>query len=50
MDSVTSFLAYSPFLGLAGFIFAITTYSWVVKQPAGNEKMVEIAGLIEKVR
>jgi K(+)-stimulated pyrophosphate-energized sodium pump len=48
MDSVTSFLAYSPFLGLAGFIFAITTYSWVVKQPAGNEKMVEIAGLIEK--
>ena len=47
MESMTSFMAYSPFIGLAGFLFAITTYMWIVKQPAGNAKMTEIAGMIE---
>ncbi len=47
MESNASFLAMSPFIGLAGFLFAIATYAWVVKQPAGNAKMTGIAGLIE---
>lgn len=47
MDSVANFFSYSPFVGLAGFLFAIATYFWVVKQPAGNARMTEISGLIE---
>jgi len=48
MESVTHFLTYSPYVGIAGFIFALITYMWVLKQPAGNEKMTGIAKLIEK--
>ncbi|PIP94865.1 MAG: sodium-translocating pyrophosphatase [Bdellovibrio sp. CG12_big_fil_rev_8_21_14_0_65_39_13] len=47
METSMSFAAYSPFIGLAGFMFAIMTYFWIVKQPAGNAKMTGIAGLIE---
>lgn len=47
MESLTSFMTYSPFIGLAGFFFALSTYFWIVKQPAGNAKMTAIAGLIE---
>ena len=47
MESVTHFLQYSPYIGLGGFIFAITTYFWVLRQSAGNSEMVRIAGLIE---
>lgn len=47
METTMSFAAYSPFIGLAGFAFAIMTYFWIVKQPAGNAKMTGIAGLIE---
>ncbi|MDA9189576.1 sodium-translocating pyrophosphatase [bacterium] len=47
MESTASFLQYSPFIGLAGFLFALSTYYWIIKQPAGNAKMTEIAGLIE---
>lgn len=47
MESMQTFLNYSPFIGLAGFIFALLTYAWVVKQSAGNEKMKDIAGQIE---
>ncbi len=47
MDATAHYLAYSPFIGLAGFMFAIATYAWVVKQPAGNAKMTNIASLIE---
>jgi K(+)-stimulated pyrophosphate-energized sodium pump len=47
MESVTNYVVYSPFIGLAGFMFALATYFWVVKQPAGNARMTEIAGLIE---
>ena len=47
MENATHFLAFSPFIGLAGFLFAIVTYAWVVKQPAGNARMTEIAGMIE---
>jgi K(+)-stimulated pyrophosphate-energized sodium pump len=47
MEATLSFYTYSPIIGLAGFLFAISTYFWIVKQPAGNAKMTEIAGLIE---
>ncbi len=47
MESVISFVKFSPFLGLAGFAFALLTYVWVVKQPAGNQTMTNIAGKIE---
>lgn len=47
MEATLNFAAYSPLIGAAGFVFAIATYFWVVKQPAGNAKMVGIATLIE---
>jgi K(+)-stimulated pyrophosphate-energized sodium pump len=47
MDATTSFFQFSPVIGLAGFLFALMTYGWVIKQPAGNAKMTGIAGLIE---
>ena len=47
MESSLSFLSYSPFIGAAGFMFAMLTYGWVVRQPAGNAKMTGIADLIE---
>lgn len=47
MESVISFVKYSPVLGLAGFAFALLTYWWVVKQPAGNQTMTKIAEKIE---
>lgn len=47
METTQNFLAFSPLIGLAGFLFAIVTYAWVVKQPAGNAKMTHIASLIE---
>jgi len=47
MESSMSFLGFSPWIGMAGFAFAIMTYLWVAKQPAGNAKMTGIATLIE---
>ncbi|MBT6324904.1 MAG: sodium-translocating pyrophosphatase [Bdellovibrionales bacterium] len=47
MESVSSFLTFSPWIGAAGFMFAMATYAWVLKQPAGNAKMIGIATLIE---
>lgn len=47
MESVISFVKFSPFLGLAGFAFALLTYLWIVKQPAGNQTMTNIAAKIE---
>ncbi len=47
MDAVNSYYSWSPIIAMAGFFFAMTTYRWVVKQPAGNAKMTEISGLIE---
>ena len=47
MESIENVLVFSPFIGLAGFIFALTTYGWVLKQNAGEAKMVSIAELIE---
>ena len=46
MEAIEHFLNYSPVIGAAGFLFAISTYFWIVKQPAGNAKMIEIAGMI----
>lgn len=47
MEPLLNFFQFSPIIGLAGFLFAVATYAWVVKQPAGNARMTEIAGLIE---
>jgi K(+)-stimulated pyrophosphate-energized sodium pump len=47
MESAVNFYTYSPLIGAAGFLFAIATYGWLIKQPAGNGKMTEIAALIE---
>ena len=47
MESTLSFYTFSPVIGVLGFLFAISTYFWVVKQPAGNARMTEISGLIE---
>ncbi|MCB9061154.1 MAG: sodium-translocating pyrophosphatase [Halobacteriovoraceae bacterium] len=47
MNSVVNYFEFSPFVGLAGFFFALATYAWLLKQPAGNAKMTTIAGLIE---
>ena len=47
MEATQSFFTYSPVIGLVGFVFALMTYAWVVKQPAGNAKMTHIATLIE---
>ena len=40
-------MTMSPFIGIAGFLFAISTYFGISKQPAGNAKMTGIAALIE---
>ncbi len=48
MECIQSFFSFSPIIGALGFIFALTTYVWILKQPAGNEKMTKISGLIEK--
>lgn len=47
MDAIMSLYSSSPIIGALGFIFALATYFWVAKQPAGNAKMTEISGLIE---
>jgi K(+)-stimulated pyrophosphate-energized sodium pump len=47
MEATTSFFNLSPVIGLAGFLFSLVTYAWLVKQPAGNAKMTGIADLIE---
>lgn len=47
MDSTVSFFTYTPLIGTAGFMFALATYAWILKQPAGNAKMAGIATLIE---
>ena len=47
MEINTSFINFIPLIGAAGFIFAILTYMWILRQPAGNPKMAGIAELIE---
>jgi K(+)-stimulated pyrophosphate-energized sodium pump len=37
-----------PIMGVVGMFFAFLIYGWLVKQPAGNEKMVEIATAIQE--
>ena len=48
MNSTFEFLAYCPFIGIGGFLFALITYFWIVRRPKGNARMQEIARLIEK--
>ncbi len=37
-----------PIMGIVGMFFAFLIYGWLVKQPMGNEKMVEIAKAIQE--
>ncbi len=43
----STFVSYSPFIGLAGLIFALSTYAWILKQPSGNQRMIDISEMIE---
>ena len=47
MNAAYNYFMYSPFVGLAGLVFVASCYFWVIRQPSGNPKMNEIAGLIE---
>ena len=47
METIERFLALGPYIGLAGFLFALSLYYWILKRPTGNPKMQEIAQLIE---
>lgn len=47
MIASISLFGLGGIIGIAGFVFAVITYFWIVKQPRGNEKMVEISGMIE---
>ena len=49
MEATQHFFSFSPVIALVGFVFALMTYAWVVKQPAGNEKMTHIATLLSKM-
>jgi K(+)-stimulated pyrophosphate-energized sodium pump len=48
MEASQNFLTLSPLIGAAGFMFAIFTYMWILRQPAGNAKMTGIASMIEQ--
>src|SRR3989338_816669 len=41
-------IMWSPYLGVLGLIIALFIYLFVKKQPAGNEKMKEIADAIHE--
>ena len=47
METIQSFLVFSPFIGFAGFLFALSTYVWILRQNPGGAKMVAISELIE---
>jgi K(+)-stimulated pyrophosphate-energized sodium pump len=47
MESIEQLLVLSPYIGMTGFLFALITYIWILKQPTGNEKMSKVAALIE---
>lgn len=45
MLQLTNFAAY---FGLVGLMVAFIIYGWVKKQPNGNERMVELEGMIHR--
>ncbi len=48
MENLTSWTVYAPLVGIGGLIVAALIYSWIKNQPAGNERMQEIADLIHE--
>ncbi len=48
MEQLTAWTAYAPLIGVGGLIVAALIYSWIKNQPAGNEKMQEIAEAIHE--
>ena len=47
MGANTSVMTFISLIGVIGFLFAVRSYVWILKQPAGNAKMARVAGLIE---
>ena len=47
METIERLSNMGPFIGLAGFLFALSTYYRILKRPTGNAKMQAIAQLIE---
>ena len=47
MEANTNFITVISLIGAIGVLFAVRSYIWILKQPAGNTKMVRIARLIE---
>lgn len=47
MENMLTLLNLSPVVGVLGFIFALITLSWIIKQPSGTERMNKVANLIE---
>ena len=48
MENLTTWTVYAPLIGVGGLIVAALIYSWIKNQPAGNEKMQEIAEAIHE--
>lgn len=47
MENMQTLLNLSPVVAVLGFLFALITLAWIIKQPTGNERMNKVAGLIE---
>jgi len=45
--TLDNWVAVTPFIGLAGLLYAFLAYKSVLRAPAGNEKMREIAAAIQ---
>ncbi len=48
MENLSTWTLYAPLFGVAGLICAAMIYSWIKKQPAGSDKMQEIADAIHE--
>ena len=48
MENLMVWTVYAPFFGVAGLIVAGLVYSWIKKQPDGNERMREIGDAIHE--
>lgn len=46
MGAMLEYTTYAPVFGIAGFFVAFLIYSWIKKQPNGNERMQELEEMI----
>mgnify|MGYP001297441351 CR=1 FL=1 len=47
MENMQTLLNLSPLVAVLGFVFALMTLGWIIKQPTGTERMNKVANLIE---